>query len=86
MVELVLLTNPLALLTASCTEAVAPTGTAKVARVVEARVKHSVVAVTVRLTEAVCDAPPVPLAVPVTVMPFEPNTMFGRVVIVRVTV
>ena len=81
-----LLTNPWLLLTASWTEAVAPTGTAKVAPLVEARVKLSVVAVTVRLTAAVCDVPPVPLAVPVTVMAFEPSAMLGRVVMVRVTV
>lgn len=86
MVELILLTNPLALLTASCTEAVAPTGTAKVAPLVEARVKLSVVPVTMRLTAAVCDVPPLPLAVPVTVMAFEPNAMLGDVVMVRVTV
>ena len=81
-----LLTNPLALLTASWTEAVAPTGTANVAPLVEARVKLSVVAVTVKLTAAVCDAPPAPLAVPVTVMAFEPNAMSGNVVMTRVTV
>jgi len=80
------LTKPVVLLTASCTEAVPPTGTANVAPLVDARVKLSVVAVTIRLTLAVCDVPPVPLAVPVRVMEFAPSTMLGAVVTVSVTV
>jgi hypothetical protein len=85
-VELVVLTNPLLLLTASWTDALPPTGTAKVAPFVDERVKLSVVAVTVRFTDAVCDVPPAPLGVPVTVTAFEPNAMLGAVVMSRVTV
>jgi len=57
-----------------------------VAPFVEERVKLSVVAVTVRFTEVVCDVPPAPLAVPVTVIASEPNAMLGAVVMSRVTV
>jgi len=81
-----LLTKPVVLLTASWTEAVPPTGTEKVTPFVDERVKLSVVAVTVRFTVALCDAPPVPLDVPVTVMVCEPSAMLGAVVMARVTV
>ena len=84
--ELVLLTKPVVLLTANWTEAVPPTGVAKVTPFVDASVKLSVVAVTVRLTFAVCDVPPVPLAVPLTVMVSKPDAMFAAVVTVKVTV
>ncbi len=81
-----LLTKPVVLFTASWTEAVPPTGTAKVTPFVDERVKLSVVVVTVRFTVALCDVPPAPLAVPVTVMVCEPNAMLAAVVMVRVTV
>ena len=74
--------------TATWTEAVPPTGTANVAPFVDERVKVWLVAVTVRLTCAVCDVPPVPLAVPVTVMACAPegSAILAAVVMVKVTV
>lgn len=81
-----MLTKPVVLLTASWTAAVPPTGTAKVTPFVEESVKLSVVAVTVRFTVALCDVPPVPLAVPVTVMVCAPSAILAAVETVRVTV
>ena len=81
---LLLLMNPVALLTVIATEAVPPTATGKVAPLVGARVNVSVVAVTVRLTVVETDAPP---PVPVTVMGCTPDgtAMLAGVVMVRLT-
>src|ERR1700688_148295 len=84
-VELTLLMKPVVLLTENWTAALPPTGTPKVAPFVVAGVKLSVVAVTVRLTGAECELPPVPLAVPVTVIESVPKAMFGAVLTVSVT-
>ena len=73
------------LLTAMLTEAAPPAFTGKVAPFVEAMVKLSWVAVTVRLTFAVCEVVPLPLGVPVTVMLCAPvgSAMFATVVMVN---
>jgi hypothetical protein len=82
--------NPFVLLTVSGTGAFPPTAdTMKVvAPVVVVRVKLSMVAVTVRLTVAVCELPPTPLSVPVMVMVCAPEgiAMLGRVEMVTVMV
>ena len=77
--------KPFVPLTAIVTEADPPTVTGKVTPFVAARLKLSVVAVTVRLTVVVTAAPP---PVPVTVIACAPegNAMLGAVVMVRVTV
>src|ERR1700692_2091279 len=84
-VELTLVRKPVVLLTENWTAALPPTGTPKVSPFVVASVKLSVVAVTVRLTGAECELPPVPLAVPVTVIESVPRAMFGAVLTVSVT-
>jgi hypothetical protein len=65
--------------TAETTKVLAP--------LVVVRVKVSLVAVTVRLTVAVCELPPTPLSVPVIVMVWGPDgPMLGVVAMVTVTV
>lgn len=78
-------TNPLALLTVSCTAAVAPTGTGNVTPLPEVSVKASLLGVTVRFTGVVIDAEPL---VPVTVMACAPDgiAIFAAVEIVMTTV
>jgi hypothetical protein len=81
--------KPFVPVTVTSTVADPPTVTGKVTPLVEARVKVWFVAVTVRLGlgDALCAAPPVPLAVPLTVIVCAPegSAMFAVVLMVRVT-
>jgi hypothetical protein len=79
--------KPVVLLTVIPTGTLEPTPTEKVVGpVVDERLKVSVVLVTVRLTVAVCDVPPAPLGVAVTVMVGVTGVvMLAAVVMVKVT-
>lgn len=86
--EAVLTTNPVVLVTPIETEAEPPAFTGNVLPLVAAMLNFSLVAVTVRLTLAVCDVLPLPLGVPVMVMACAPvgSAMLATVVMVTCTV